>query len=362
MRLAQAFSRAFPVPAYLATPGAGVDISSGSVRAVSLTWHGATATLGAYRHADLTPGVIVDGEVEKVDALAEVLRSFRLKTRMRYAHASLPERKAFLYEQLVPADQHDLLAAVESELEAHVPLAPAEVAFGFEPARRVDSGTVVAVSAYAKRIVAAYEEAFAKAGVTLESLEVESQALARALTTPVTRGQVILVVDFGRVTTRIAVLDHGVAAFTQTVDVGGDSLTQAVMKAFKVEAPEAEKIKNEKGFLESDKNRELYEALMTTASVLKDELARRIAFWATDDAGGVPRTPVEQVIVVGGNANLKGLPEYLARGLGLPVVVANAWTNAFSLDEYVPELPYEASLEYATAIGLALKSRPTLSW
>ncbi len=55
-----------------------------------------------------------------------------------------------------------------------------------------------------------------------------------------------MVVDFGKLTTRIAIIDHGVAAFTATIDVGGDALTSAVMKTFKVDAPAAETMKNEK--------------------------------------------------------------------------------------------------------------------
>jgi type IV pilus assembly protein PilM len=341
--------------------GAGVDISQGSIRSIEFEWRGGSATLASYRHADLASGVIVDGEVEKPDDLVEVLRSFRIKNRIHFTHASLPERKAFLYQELIPSDQHDLMAAVESGLEAHVPLAPADVEFGFEVVRRVDAGTVVSVTAYARRIVEQYREAFRRAGISLKSLEVESQAIARALTTPETKEAVIMVVDFGKVTTRIAIIDHGVAAFTETVDVGGDAMTAAVMKMFKVDTATAETTKNEKGFLEGAKNHELYEALVTTVSVLKDEVARHLAFW-TSEENAPPRGPVERIIVVGGNANLKGLPEYLSRTLGLPVTVANVWTNAFSLDEYVPALPFQQSLEYTTPVGLAVRSRPTTQW
>ncbi len=100
---------------------------------------------------------------------------------------------------------------------------------------------------------------------------------------------------------------------------------------------------------------------MTTVSVLKDELVRHIAFWMSEESG-IPRSPVDRVLIVGGNGNLKGLPEYLSRVLALPVMIANVWGNAFPLDEYVPPLPFHESLEYATAAGLALRSRPTLQW
>ena len=360
MAFAASVGRVFPPPPYLALPGAGVDVSAGSVRAIAFGWRGVPAVVLCEK-VGLPEGVVVGGEIEKPDALVDVLRTFRLKHRIRFAHASLPERKAFLYQTLVPSGEHDLRGAVEFDLEAHVPIPPAEAVFDFEPVRRVEAGTVVSVTAYALRVVESYRDAFRRAVIAVLSFEVESQAIARSIIAPDDRGHTILIVDFGRLTTRIAIADHGVAAFTATIDVGGDALTAAVMKHFKVEAPEAETIKNERGFLEGAENRELYEALMTTVSVLKDEITKHIAYWgSTDDA--VPRQAVDRILVVGGNANLKGLPEYLSRVTALPVKVANVWTNAFSLDNYVPAIAREASLEYATAAGLALRARPTTPW
>lgn len=358
MDLARRALRAFPPPSYVAMPGAGIDISSGSVRSVSFRPNGSVS----YRKTALPEGVVVDGDIEKEDALVEVLRSFRLKERIHFAHTSLLERKAYLYQTIIPRGERNLRAAVEFDLEEHVPIPPSEAAFDFEVVRDVEAGTVVSVTAFATRIVEQYRAAFKRAGITLRSLEVESQALARALCTPSCMDEAIMAVDFGRKTTRIVVLDHGVASFTATVDVGGEALTTAVMKHFGVEAKEAEQIKNERGFLEGKENRDLYEALMTTISVVKDEVARHLAYWNSPSDDDAPRKQVERVILVGGNANLKGFPEYLSRTLDLPVQVANVWSNAFSLDEYVPPISFYASLECATAVGLALRSHRAKSW
>ena len=250
---------AFPVPEYLAMRGAGIDISGNSIKTVMLKPRGTGTGLAAYRTVPLPAGAITHSEIEKPDALVEMLRTLRLKERIHAAHASLSERKAYLYEQLVPAGTSDLKGAVEFELEEHVPVSPAELIFDFERVRTVDAGTIVAVTAYARRIVESYEAVFQKAGIVLRSLEVESQAVARTLATPAARASTVLVVDFGRATTRIVILDHGIAAFTATLDVGGDALATAIMKAKSVSADEAEKIKNEQGFLEGPKNKEIYE-------------------------------------------------------------------------------------------------------
>lgn len=355
-------ARAFPPPPILSMPGAGIDIGNSSVKAVSFRTHTGPCFLNSYIQAELAEGVVINGDIEKPDALVEVLRSFRLRERIHVAHVSLPERKAYLYQVLIPkSEKGDLRSAVEFSLESHVPIAPTEAVFDFEVVREVEAGTIVSVTVFARRVVSLYEEVFERAGIFLRSLEIESQALGRALWTEEDKKHTVMAVDFGRKTTRIAVFDHGVVGFTATLDVGGDALTTAVMKRFNIPAEEAEKMKNSQGFLEGEKNKELFEALAITASVLRDEISRHMVFWNTQD-DDVPRKPIDEIVLVGGNANLKGLTEHLARALSMPVRLGNVWVNAAPLNEYIPSMPHNTSLEYATTIGLALRSCNCTTW
>ena len=357
MNVRQRIVSSFAPPAYLTMPAAGVDIGAGSVKSMLFAQHFGECTVRSYNKNELAEGIIVDGEIEKHAELVAVLRAVRLRERIHFAHASVPEKKAYLYQILVPEEgKADLRAAVEFSLESHVPIPAKDAHFDFEIVREVPEGTVLSVTVYAKRLVESYQKAFADAGIGLLSLEMESQAMGRAVVHDDDRDHVMMAIDFGRQTTRFTVYDHGVAGYAATVEVGGDSLTSAAMKHFGVTAEEAEVIKNEKGFLHGEDNRELYEAMMTTVSVLKDEIYQNVSYWNNSSDEGVPRTPIERMVLVGGNANLKGLPEYLSRALDLPVRTASVWDNAFSLDRYIPEIPRNHSLEYATTIGLALRS------
>ena len=190
----------------------------------------------------------------------------------------------------------------------------------------------------------------------------KSQSLARAIIGPEEKNTVVMLIDFGRRTTRIAIAESGVVAFTATVEVGGEALTAAVMKHFNVKEEEAENIKNDKGFLMNKENKNLVEALMTTVSVVKDEVLSHIAYWSSPHDDDLPRKPIEKIIICGGNANLRGFPEYLEGAVGIPVSVADVWVTAFSLDRYVPPMHFTDSLEYATAIGLALRGRADAVW
>ena len=71
---------------------------------------------------------------------------------------------------------------------------------------------------------------------------------------------------------------------------------------------------------------------------------------------------VEKIFISGGGANLKGLADFLSSDLGIPVALGNPWINILPepLKE-VPELPFEESLKYTTALGLALRGIRTNS-
>ncbi|MES2014657.1 MAG: pilus assembly protein PilM [Patescibacteria group bacterium] len=362
MSLGENVLSVFPPPALLTMQSAGIDISESGVKCVFLKQSGHSTFLQSYTETPLQKGVIVDGDIEMRGKILDVLRSYRLRQGVRYAHASIPEKKAYLYQTLIPGDSDDVRAGVEFGLEAHVPLPPGEIVFDFEIVRKVEAGTIVAVTAYAKRMVNAYAGIFKDAGIVLKSLEVESQALARSVLSEHDRIGTVMILDVGKSTTRIAIADSGVVSFTASVDVGGDTLTGAITKHFGVSDEEAEKMKMERGFLMNKENAELVETLMTTTSVIKDEITKNLFYWNTPVSDSVPHRKVEKVIMCGGNANLRGFPEYLGAFLDVPLTVANVWANAFSLDEYVPPMGFSESLEYATAIGLAVRGVKKIQW
>lgn len=353
---------ALSVPAQLALPAAGIDISSGSVKCVQFAREHGRLVVGGYVQVPLEEGVFVDGDIEKEEVVVEVLRSLRLKHRVRYAVASLSEKKSYLYQTLAHPDQKQLTEAVEFDLEAHVPLPPSEMYFDYQVVRTTPVGTVLAVTAFARRVIDTYERVFRAAGIVLRGLEIESHALARAALSKSDRDRTVMVVDMGKRSTRIAVADHGVVSYTATVDFGGDMLTQALMKRFSLDVQKAEEMKNARGFLLGADNKEVVEAVASSISVLRDELVRHVTFWNSSTASDVPRDSVARVVIAGGNANMTGLAEYLSGALLLPVVVADVWQNIFSLDHYVPSMPMHESLEFAPAIGLAKKYALNTPW
>ncbi len=68
-------------------------------------------------------------------------------------------------------------------------------------------------------------------------------------------------------------------------------------------------------------------------------------------------TPVGKIVLVGGSANVHGLPEYIAARVQAPVVRGNIWRHICRFDDYIPPIDRRMSLKFATAAGSALRDR-----
>jgi type IV pilus assembly protein PilM len=349
----------FPPPEYLLMSASGIDISNSSVKVLSLGNRQGADYVRYYGSASLAEEVIDNGDVLDKKELVRAIEDLKSKFGMTYVHVALPEKRAFIFQTTIPRGiaYEDARTVLEAKLEENVPLAPSEAVFDFDfiPGIVTEEGAYVSVSVYAKRVVEDYLDAIKMAGLVPLSCEVESQAIARAI---VPRGdkRTQLIVDFGKSTTKFAVVSREVILYSSTVDIGGHALTQAVMKHLGVTAEEADKVKNEQGFYQRANDNGLSEAMMTTVSALTEEVKKRVSYWSDQkDHGKVFAESVEAVLLSGGNSNLQGFPEFLQKVLGIPVSRARVWENTNILQHGIPPIAQNYSLEYASTVGLALR-------
>lgn len=349
------------MPRLLVPPAAGIDISDSSVKWIVLERHGLHLRVRAFGEAPLEKGVVESGVIRDTAALAHVLASLGDELEgVTCAHAALPEEPAYVFGMRVPYDtpRDQVLRMIEFEFEGRVPIPPSAAVYDYTviPSPPSDSEEI-GVTVFPREIADSYVEAFSAAGLTLLSLEVEARSIARAITSGRGDEPVTLVADIGRARTGFAVLKRGIPIFTSTVDVGGDVITDSLLKMGMTEA-EAGAFKNHQGLVGSGtkKTREV-EAVVGTAAALTDEVVRHFHYWDTRRAeSGEKMTPVGCVLLVGGNANLRGLPDYIAGRVQAPTERGNVWRHVASFEQYIPPIDRFTSMQYATAIGLALRA------
>lgn len=353
--LAEKLRVAFEPPRYLALPFSGIDLSTSGIKAVRLSLGTHGITLVGYAGAWLSAGAFTDGEIVDRAAVVEALHTTARMVGITETNAALPESKSYLFSANAPgAAPSEWRLAVEQRLDELVPLPPSETAFDVVKVGEGEQGSArIAGVGFARRIVDDTLSAFDGAGVTVHSLEGEPFAMARAL---IRAGDAstTLVIDVGKTTTKLAIVAGRIPLFATTVNIGGHALTLAVQKHFGVTESEARRVKAEHGIVPAPGNEDYLAAMLSTVSAIRDEISRRLEYWQEKEVLS-GHEPVSRAILAGGNASVRGLPEYLEGSLKVPVTLGDVFTNFAPRDAWVPELDYNESLAYATAIGLALR-------
>ncbi|MEA2701799.1 MAG: type pilus assembly protein PilM [Candidatus Parcubacteria bacterium] len=342
-------------PRYLSTPAAGVDISASGVKVVTFkeTLHG--LELADFAEEPLPAGTIVGGEIADRPALVTVLKTLASRFGVSVANITLPESRGYLFEADVSGtDPKMWRVEIERHLDEYVPLPVNEVMYDAVPLTHVGGMTRMIGVGYARRVAETSLAAFDEAGITVGSMEGEVFALPRALR-PHGDLETVLIIDIGKTTTKLLIAGSRLPRFATTLDVGGHALTLAVEKHFGVSEEEAKRVKAEQGLHAGAENQEFLAAMLSTVSVIREEVARRLDYWQARASAAPFHEPVTRALLVGGNATVRGLPEYLEASLKIPVELGDVFCNLASRDAWLPPLDYTESLAYGTAIGLALR-------
>ena len=318
--------------------------------------------IAAFGDKPLPSGVVVDGAIQDVEQLGTALAS--IKTELggaTAAHAALPEEAAYVFSMHVPAgsSRDQISQMVEFEFEGRIPIPPSEIVYDYNIIERNDGeGDEISVTAFPGAIAENYARSFERAGIELLSLEVEARSIGRAVASRDESEPITLVVDFGRARTGFAVLKRGIPIFTSTVEFGGNTVLEAVQRALSLNREEAERFCNVEGLVAQAGERSSgTEAISRAAATFTSEIERHYRFWDTRrNDKGERVTPVSRIILVGGSANLNGLPEYIAGQIHAEAELGNIWRHICDFDAYIPPIDRRTSLQFATAAGLALRT------
>ena len=350
----------FAPPQYMALPFSGIDLSTSGVKAVRLAEGTHGLVLAEYAEISLPAGAFTEGEVVDAAVVSKALADAAHTIGVSAANVSLSESKSYLFETSTSgANKIEQRILIEQHLDEFIPLPPEETVFDFvEVGRDARGDALVAGVGFAHRIVEGTLSVFDQAGISVRALEGETFASSRALL-PVSDDSTILIIDVGKTTTKLSIIMGRIPRFATTIAIGGHALTLAVQKYFGVTEEEARGVKAERGIVPSSGNEEYIAAMLSTVSAIRDEISRHLTYWQDRAAHGGLHKPVSRAIIVGGNASVRGLPEYLEGSLQIPVTAGDVFENLASRDTWVPTVDYTESLAYTTAIGLALRDRVT---
>ncbi|MCD6232914.1 type IV pilus assembly protein PilM [bacterium] len=343
----------------------GLDISDLSLKLAMLERKGKSLRLVSFNQVNIPPKVVKHGEIKNEKKLGEIIREAVSKTkgkkiRTKYVICSLPEEKAFLdVIQMPQIPEENLKEAVRLEAENYIPLPANSVCLDSQVIRPLYDhvkNMEVLVGAISKNIADSYIETIKLAGFRPLALEIESLAIARAIVPKENKSSPpLLIIDFGATRTSFIIFGEGSVRFTTTIPVSSQGITNLIAKVLKTPFKKAEELKIDYGM----RKKEIFETVIPPLTDLVEQIKTHLDYYyshAPKEKNLIENKTIKKILLCGGGALLKGLPEFLESELKMEVKLANPWINILKepLKE-IPGLSYKKSLEYATALGLALR-------
>ena len=336
-------------------PSFGLDISDQSLKFLELVPIKNGVRMGRYGERKIPAGIIESGKIKDPKRLRDVLLALRKEVGVRFVRVSLPEEQVYLFRlHLEKAGMENVREGIELSLEEHIPIPAQDAIFDYDLISQDDKGLDAQVAAIPKNVIENYLSVFRESLISVQSFELEAQAISRAV---IKKGdlETYMIVDFGQTRTGIFIVSGGVVVFTSTLDIGGMSLDDMIKKNFNITTEEADKMKRDFGLQRNVANKEIFPVLLNSVSVLRDEIVKHFLYWNTHlDEDGKSSPPIKKIILCGGDSNLIGLTEYLSVSIKCKVEVANVWVNIANTGKYIPDINFNKSLTFAAALGLAL--------
>lgn len=335
----------------------GVAIGDAHVRALQLKGRLAAATVESYAEAVL-PKTIFDaaGKID-VEGLAHLFENLFLKPAQgkfttRDVAVNLPEAKCFVRViHIASMSDSEIEAAVPFEAESYIPVPIDQVYLDWQRLEEVDGKVALLLVASPKEYVDQVLTAIRGANLTPVAVEVESQGLARALVPDGTKENV-LIADMKASGTDLIMIEHGSIQFTSTIPVGGVAITDAIAHGLDVPAKRAEEIKAEAGLGSTEEYPNLKTLLVPVMNSFVAEIKQVMAFHDQHS-----QEKIAKLVLVGGSAGLKSLPEFLQESLdpsrSLLVELGDPTIN---VKVTLPSsISGTAVLPYTAALGLAMR-------
>lgn len=339
--------------------GFGIDEGSATWKAVEVELkEGALVPVAA---AVLPAG---DGSPDPA-AVAAALKAGAIKSRQPVLGLTGKDL-VIKYQQVPPVADFQLKKIVAFELEEIRKQSGDELAADFNvmPSRAdLTSDDIVLMALSREQRIEERSVALQLAGVTARHFTPNAVALFHSFRAfgPATSGDV-MVVAIGKTSTDMALLRDGDLLYARSVGTGGDALTDALAGEFGVSKAKAESLKRELGDLRPrDKRGGLSQQAEKVSYALENAAGRLFSMVQSTVQLAKGQMQLNQfelakVWITGGSAAMRGLDEYLAGSLGVPVQRFDPLGDAGIAVEGA------GTLDLAVAAGLAVMAADSQAW
>jgi len=337
----------------------GVDIGQTAIRAVEAkASKNGPVEVRAYHEAALPEGAVRNGEVVEPTAVATILKKMWVDAKFgtKDVLLGMGDQKVVARDLVMPKlSQKEIRDLLPLRVQELIPMPVAEAIIDFYPvadAPPTDEGPAVRgllIAAYADAVTTNVN-AVKRAGLQVVGVDFVPFALQRSVGLG-TEG-VSAIVDVGATTTNVIVAHNGVPDFVRIIPAGSDDATRALVTQLEVPRDQAEKLKVAQGLhpeIVPPNDAKSAGIILDVTRELMTSIINTLRYYSTTHENA----RVEQLVLTGNGARLRGLPAALAQSTGI-TLVAPAPFSRVKLSKTLAGFGVSEALRAGTAMGLAM--------
>lgn len=326
----------------------GIDISDYSIEALSLEKSRSSFVVESYSRFRLSPEIVEDGRILNPQKLKEaILKMFQNAQPApfdlsRKVFLSIPESKTFNQVLSLPRDikDKDLNTVASNRAEELIPESVNNLTPVIKILPSTENARAVFYSAVETDVLKSFVSLFEELNIEIAGITTEANSSFAGLKKDDNK-KIILLLDLGARTTIASIFTANGLCASININIGGDNITRAIAKKLNISYTQAEEKKIQIG-LNSDGDGETMLISQGQLQPLVDELKVFINYWQETS-----KQTIEQVILVGGLAQMKGIDKYFGDDLALPTYLGQPFIDLKSLPAGL------VFSKYINALGLA---------
>ncbi|MEO0513566.1 MAG: pilus assembly protein PilM [Planctomycetota bacterium] len=332
----------------------GIELGSGAIKAIKLAASDGGVEILEYAHVPHSK-VLSTPDLDPDDAMRVALGQFAATRDLSKASVGvgIPGNQSFArFAKLPPVEPKKVPEIVKFEAIQQIPFGLEEVEWDYQTFASDDSPEIeVGIFAVTRERVNRQLSMLRDVGILPDAVMVNPVAVFNALSydlafTEKTPGTVIL--DVGTNATDLIVADQG-RVWVRTFPLGGHHFTEALVNAFKLSYPKADRLKRE---AEKSKHaRHVFQAMKGVFGDLAQETQRSMGYYQSLH----PEAELTRVIGIGSTFQLPGLRRFLKQQLQVEVYRVEQFKRVKGDGGELPEEVDALSLEMMPAYGLALQ-------
>lgn len=337
----------------------GLDVGQVALKAIRIRELGDRVEAVAYDYIE-HPKVLSQADQDAAELSRQAIEQFASRNEIGSTQVAIgvPGHHTLArFTKLPPVDTKKIPDIVKYEAEQQIPFDLDEViwdyqVFGGEGGPDLEVG----IFAMKRDLIGTHLAPFVAQGIQPGIVQAAPLAMFNALVydgiaevSAENAAQGTVMLDIGAVNSNL-IIGAGNGLWTRTIQIGGNTFTEALVKVFKLSFSKAENLKRTAP--SSKYARQVFQAMRPVFADLVAEVQRSLGFYSST------RRDVKIVRLIGmGNAfQMPGLQKFIQQNLGIEVIKPDAFNNLVPTTGTHPKEFQENLLGYGVAYGLALQA------